>query len=146
MNGMYEDLNIECRLNRLMGNNKEVAEKKRRAGKRAEKVRRAKRKVEKPVKRPVKPTMEPPRGELEPVKVSKTDYKHVEGFCRVCGAKIYGDLSLIYHALEHDRGVTASQYASMSEDSKFKVISELASKLLTATEPKWYRMLDVEAH
>jgi hypothetical protein len=140
MNGMYEDLNIERRLNRLMGNNKEVAEKKR-AKKKAGKVRRTRR-----VKKPGKPIMEPPRGGFEPVKVSKTDYKHVEGFCKICGAKVYGDLSVIYHALEHDRGVTASQYASMSEDSKFKVISELASKLLTATEPKWYRMLDVEAH
>jgi len=128
-----------------MGNSEEVAEKKR-AKKKAGKARRVKRKVEKPGKKPAKPAMEPPRGELEPVKVSKTDYKHVEGFCRICGAKVYGDLSLIYHALEHDRGVTASQYASMSEDSKFNVISELASKLLTSTEPKWYRMLDVEAH
>jgi hypothetical protein len=128
-----------------MGNSEEVAEKKR-AKKRAGKARRVKRKVEKPGKKPAKPAMEPPRGELEPVRVSKTDYKHVEGFCRICGAKVYGDLSLIYHALEHDRGVTASQYASMSEDSKFNVISELASKLLTATEPKWYRMLDMEAH
>jgi hypothetical protein len=129
-----------------MGNSEEVAEKKR--AKKAGKARRARRvkRAGKPGKKPVKPAMEPPRGELEPVKVSKTDYKHVEGFCRVCGAKIYGDLSLIYHALEHDRGVTASQYASMSEDSKFNVISELASKLLTATEPKWHRMLDVEAH
>jgi hypothetical protein len=132
-----------------MGNSEEVAEKKRRAGKvkRARrKIEKPKKKLEKPGKKPVKPTMEPPRGELEPVKVSKTDYKHVEGFCRVCGAKVYGDLSLIYHALEHDRGVTASQYASMNEDSKFNVISELASKLLTSTDPKWYRMLDVEAH
>jgi hypothetical protein len=104
------------------------------------------RKIGKSGKKPAKPTVEPPRGKLKPVTVSRTDYKHVEGFCKICGAKVYGDLSLIYHALEHDRGVTASQYASMNEDSKFNVISELASKLLTATEPEWYRMLDVEAH
>jgi hypothetical protein len=96
------------------------------------------------VRKPVKPAIEPPRGRLEPVTVSRTDYKHIEGFCRICGAKVYGDLSLIYHALEHDREVTASQYASMNEDSKFNVISELASKLLTATEPKWYRTLDID--
>jgi len=102
------------------------------------------RKVGKPGKKPAKPTVEPPRGKLKPVTVSRTDYKHVEGFCKICGAKVYGDLSLIYHALEHDRGVTASQYASMNEDSKFNVISELASKLLTATEPKWYRTLDID--
>ena len=89
------------------------------------------------VRKPVEPAIEPSRGRLKPVTVSRTDYKHVEGFCRMCGAKVFGDVSLIYHALEHDRGVTASQYASMSEDSKFKVISELASKLLTSTEPKW---------
>jgi len=126
-----------------MGNSEEVAGKKRRTGK----ARRTKRKVEKPKKlgeKLVKPTMEPPRGELEPVTVSRTDYKHVEGFCRMCGAKVFGDVSLIYHALEHDKGVTASQYASMSEDSKFKVISELASKLLTSTEPRWYRELDMD--
>jgi hypothetical protein len=126
-----------------MGNSEEVAGKKR--AKRARRARRVKR-AGKPGKKPVKPAMEPPKEGLEPVEVSRTDYKRVEGFCRICGAKVYGDLSLIYHALEHDRGVTASQYASMSEDSKFNVISELASKLLTATEPKWYRMLDVEAH
>jgi hypothetical protein len=102
------------------------------------------RKVGKPGKKPAKPTVEPPRGKLKPVTVSRTDYKHVKGFCRMCGAKVFGDVSLIYHALEHDKGVTASQYASMSEDSKFKVISELASKLLTSTEPKWYRMLDTD--
>jgi predicted GTPase len=74
----------------------------------------------------------------KPVEVTKTNYSIVEGFCRVCGAKIYGDKSLIHHLLEHDSDLTVSNYLSMSEDEKFKAISALASKYLTAREPKWY--------
>ena len=43
------------------------------------------------VRKPVKSAIEPPRGGLEPVTVSRTDYKHVEGFCIMCGAKVFGD-------------------------------------------------------
>jgi len=76
----------------------------------------------------------------EPVRVSESDYKHVEGFCKLCGAKIYGDIPLISHASEkHDGRITLSKYLSMGEDERFKIIKELALKYLTLSIPKWYR-------
>ena len=74
----------------------------------------------------------------EPVEVDRTNYKVVEGFCNVCGAKIYGDISLVNHASSHDSGLTISGYLSMSEDDRLQTVSELASKYLTAREPSWY--------
>jgi hypothetical protein len=41
------------------------------------------RKIGKSGKKPAKPTVEPPRGKLKSVTVSRTDYKHVEGFCKI---------------------------------------------------------------
>jgi|GEM_PF-6292663 len=55
----------------------------------------------------------------EPVKVTRADYKVVKGFCNVCGAKIYGDISLVNHASSHDSGLTISRYLSMSGDDRF---------------------------
>jgi len=74
----------------------------------------------------------------EPVKVDRTNYKNVEGFCNVCGAKIYGDISLVNHASSHGSGLTISGYLSMGEDDRLQTVSELASKYLTAREPSWY--------
>ena len=74
----------------------------------------------------------------EPVKVTRADHKNVEGFCKICGAKIYGDISLINHASSHDSGLTISGYLSMSEDDRLQTVSELVSKYLTAREPSWY--------
>jgi len=74
----------------------------------------------------------------EPVKVTRTNYKDVEGFCNVCGAKIYGDISLVNHASSHGSGLTISGYLSMSEDDRFQKVSELPSKYLTAREPSWH--------
>jgi len=75
----------------------------------------------------------------EPVEVDRTNYKDVEGFCKVCGAKIYGDISLVNHASSHGSGLTISRYLSMSEDDRFQTVSELPSKYLTARETGWYR-------
>ena len=77
----------------------------------------------------------------EPVKVTRKDYKDVEGFCKICGAKIYGDISLVNHASSHDSGLTISGHLSMSEDDRLQTVSELASKYLTAREPGWYRSI-----
>jgi len=74
----------------------------------------------------------------EPAKISKTDYRMVEGFCRLCKAKIHGDISLVNHASSHGSDITLSRYLSMSEDGRFQTISSLASKYLTAREPDWY--------
>ena len=69
----------------------------------------------------------------EPVKVDRTNYKVVEGFCKICG-----DISLVNHASSHDSGLTISGYLSMSEDDRLQTVSELASKYLTAREPSWH--------
>ena len=74
----------------------------------------------------------------EPVKVTRADYKVVEGFCRLCGVKIYGDISLINHVLSHDSDITMTKYLSRGEDERFQTISSLALKYLTAREPDWY--------
>jgi len=77
----------------------------------------------------------------EPVKVDRTNYKVVEGFCKICG-----DISLVNHASSHDSGLTISGltisgYLSMNEDDRLQTVSELASKYLTAREPGWYRSI-----
>ncbi len=102
-----------------------------RAGRKARRAGRRRRKHRRPVETPG-------RG-FKPVEVSKTNYKSVEGFCRICGAKIHGDNALINHVSEHDGGIAIGRYASMDEDARFNTIFKLAERFLTSTEPEWYK-------
>ncbi len=96
------------------------------------KLRKAKRKARKAGEKIKKEDSE--------VRVVESGYMYVEGFCKLCGAKIYGDIPLISHTSEkHDERITLSKYLSMGEDEKFKTIRELALKYLTLSIPKWYR-------
>ena len=76
---------------------------------------------------------------FKPVEVSKADYRMVEGFCRICGAKVHGDTALINHVSGHDGGITIGRYASMDEDARFNTILKLAERFLTSTAPEWYK-------
>jgi hypothetical protein len=63
-----------------------------------------------------------------------TDLKYVEGVCGLCGAKLYGELAVVGHFLDHNpqgygKVKTLSDYTALDLDSRFKIVSELVRKL-----------------
>jgi hypothetical protein len=75
-------------------------------------------------------------GEVESVEVKPESYRRVEGYCRLCGAKIHGDIALVSHALDHGEEVTVEKYLRMDDDFRYSTISRLAYKLLSVNPKK----------
>jgi hypothetical protein len=62
------------------------------------------------------------------------DLKYIEGVCGLCGAKLYGELAVVGHFLDHNpagygKVKTLSDYTALDLDSRFKIASELVRKL-----------------
>jgi hypothetical protein len=60
--------------------------------------------------------------------------KYVEGVCGLCGAKLYGELAVVGHFLDHNpagygKVKTLSDYTALDLDSRFKIASELVRRL-----------------
>jgi hypothetical protein len=75
-------------------------------------------------------------GEVGSVEVKPEGYRRVEGYCRLCGAKIHGDIALVSHALDHGEEVTVEKYLRMDDDFRYSTISRLAYKLLSVKPKK----------